>query len=105
MPQFVNWVRLHDIDIPWNGMRLNRAPDDIPIPHYYAALAGMLPVVRAIMVGKVDINARCGLYGNALHAASSNGHERIVDLLLQHGADVHAVTAILGSALQEASFN
>ncbi|KAK4220779.1 hypothetical protein QBC38DRAFT_493467 [Podospora fimiseda] len=35
-----------------------------------------------------DVNAQGGGYGNALQAASSGGHQEIVKLLLDKGADV-----------------
>ncbi|KAF2174325.1 hypothetical protein K469DRAFT_614903, partial [Zopfia rhizophila CBS 207.26] len=42
-------------------------------------------------------------YGNALQAASSGGHEKIVELLLSKGADVNAQGGHYGNALQAAS--
>jgi len=36
----------------------------------------------------VDVNAQDGYYGNALQAASLGGHEKIVQLLLEKGADI-----------------
>ena len=37
-----------------------------------------------------DVNAQGGWYGNALQAASSEGHEQIVRLLAEKGADFNA---------------
>jgi ankyrin repeat protein len=42
-------------------------------------------------------------YGNALQAASLQGHEAIVKLLLEKGADVNAQGGHYGNALQAAS--
>ena len=36
-----------------------------------------------------NINAQGGTYGNALHAASSEGHEAIVKLLLENRANMN----------------
>ncbi|KAI1584776.1 ankyrin repeat domain containing protein [Pyrenophora tritici-repentis] len=37
-----------------------------------------------------DVNAQGGDYGNALQAASAEGHEQVVKMLLDAGADVNA---------------
>jgi ankyrin repeat protein len=50
-----------------------------------------------------DVNAQGGLYGNALQAASSRGHETVVRLLLDKGADVNVQGGHFGNALQAAS--
>ena len=42
-------------------------------------------------------------YGTTLHAASLGGHEKIVTMLLNKGADVNAQGGLYGSALQAAS--
>ena len=42
-------------------------------------------------------------YGTKLHAASLGGHEKIVQMLLDKGADVNAQGEFLGNALQVAS--
>ena len=44
-----------------------------------------------------------GEYGNALQAASCDGHEAVVQLLLNKGADVNAQGGVYGNALQAAS--
>ena len=43
-----------------------------------------------------------GYYGNALQAACSGGHDKIVQMLLEHGADVNAQGGLYGNALQAA---
>lgn len=37
-----------------------------------------------------NANAQGGIYGNALQAASYQGHEKVVQQLLEKGADVSA---------------
>ena len=37
-----------------------------------------------------EVNAQGGGYGNALQAASSGGHETVVQMLLDKGAEVNA---------------
>ena len=47
---------------------------------------------------------KVGEYGNALQAASVSGHEKVVQMLLDQGADVNAQGGEYGNALQAASF-
>lgn len=46
----------------------------------------------------VIINARGGRYGNALQAASFRGHENVVKMLLDAGADVNTQGGKYGNA-------
>ena len=55
-----------------------------------ASLFGLRYVVETFLTETVDINAQGGHYGNALQAASSRGHNQIVQMLLDKGADVNA---------------
>jgi ankyrin repeat protein len=59
-------------------------------------------VVRLLLDKGADINVQGGDYGNALQAASANGHEMIVRLLLDKGADINAQGGHHGNALQAA---
>lgn len=49
------------------------------------------------------VNAQGGEYGNALQAASWQGNEALVRLLLEKGVDVHAVGGHYGNALEAAT--
>jgi len=51
------------------------------------------------------INFQCGKYGNALLAASTFGHEKVVQLLLDNGADVNVRYTSYGSALHAAALS
>ncbi|KAI5460679.1 hypothetical protein BGZ63DRAFT_414828 [Mariannaea sp. PMI_226] len=68
---FQRWGRLHKAERVWEsrGSRL-----------YYACLGGLAGVAR-------NIKAESGRYGNALQAASIGGHQEIVQLLMQRGAN------------------
>ena len=49
-----------------------------------------------------NTNAQGGSYGNALQAASADGSEKVVQILLEKGADVHAQEGFFGNELQAA---
>ena len=107
---FATWVKLHDMDRPWDtSINFRRTLDDIPAPVYYASLLGLdqalhdlvnneqlestkIPALSPISRSSVskNINAQGGEYGNALQAASEGGHEKVVTMLLDKGADVNA---------------
>ncbi|KAJ5650642.1 uncharacterized protein N7484_004365 [Penicillium longicatenatum] len=94
---FVTWVRLHDLDRPWNtSVEFERAVEDIPLPLYYTALLGLHDVLSALIANLGDeasisdaVHATGGKWNNALLAAASQGHEKVVKILLDRGADVN----------------
>jgi hypothetical protein len=88
-PAYLNWIRLHDPDRPWKELNLERSPDSIHMPLYYAALLGLSTVTKLLLDTGADVNAQGGEYGNALQAASAEGHEQVVKTLLDAGAHQH----------------
>ncbi|ETS80817.1 hypothetical protein PFICI_08346 [Pestalotiopsis fici W106-1] len=70
---------------------------------YYASLLGLPLCVDMLVEQGADINARGGLYGQALQAASANGHRQVVQLLIGNGANVQACGGHHGNALNAAS--
>ncbi|KAL4963354.1 uncharacterized protein BDV14DRAFT_210017 [Aspergillus stella-maris] len=116
---FLTWVQLHDMDKTWRvSIDYNCGLKDIPSPVYYSALLGLETVLEDIIASggehspqKDMVNAQGGEYGNALQAASFQGHEKLVqilldqgaDILLDQGADVNAQGGRYGNALQAAS--
>ncbi|CAN9361213.1 unnamed protein product [Alternaria alternata] len=102
-PAYLNWLRLHDPDRPWEEPNLEKSADNIPMPLYYAALLGFSTVTRLLLNKGAEINAQGGHYGNALQAASEGGHEQVVKTLLDAGAEVNAQGGHYGNALQAAS--
>ena len=98
------WIQLYDVDNPWSGLDLSVTRRKVAPPLYYAALMGLLQVVENVIPQIDDINAKGGHYGNALQAASFRGHEKIVQILLDAGADVN-LKEQYGIGLQEASKN
>ncbi|KAK3378799.1 hypothetical protein B0T24DRAFT_568404 [Lasiosphaeria ovina] len=70
---------------------------------YYTCLTGLAPVAQDFITKGADVNAQGGYYGNALQAASAEGHQEIVKLLLAKDVDVNAQGGLYGNALQAAS--
>ncbi|KAK5283027.1 hypothetical protein LTR55_011442 [Exophiala xenobiotica] len=55
------------------------------------------------IVEQMSMNAQGGYFGNALQAASSGGHEEVVQILIDRGAGVNAQGGEYGNALYAAS--
>ncbi|KAL5045868.1 hypothetical protein BDW71DRAFT_72141 [Aspergillus fruticulosus] len=108
---FLTWVRLHDLDRKWDiSVNLERAVEHIPSPVYYTALLGLESVLNALIASSEKptsiadmVIAQGGVYGNALQAASYQGHDKLVQILLDQGADVNAQGGFYGNAFQAAS--
>jgi ankyrin repeat domain-containing protein 50 len=104
-------VKLHDPERPWDTkVDFARDPSSIASPVYYASLLGLDGVLRGLIDICQDnrerkdlVNAQGGAYGNALQAASFKGHDKIVRMLIDAGADVNAQDGHGNNALQEAS--
>ena len=129
---FENWIRLHDLDRidTFQIHTMNRRPnvnfelrvDEIPSPLYYASFLGLDNVLLQLIGLEKDnhrsktpestpelavsrlINARCRYRTNALQGASHSGFEKVVQILLDHQADVNNRAARQASALQMASY-
>ncbi|UKZ61613.1 uncharacterized protein TrAtP1_002873 [Trichoderma atroviride] len=50
---------------------------------------GSVPVAQLLLDRGADVNALGGIHGTALSAACSWSHSELVQLLLEHGADIH----------------
>ncbi|KAI0272290.1 ankyrin repeat-containing domain protein [Gloeopeniophorella convolvens] len=62
-----------------------------------------LAVIRSLLDGGADVNIKGNLgEGTALQVAVSRGNRDIVQLLLDHGANIHAPSLRSGSTLQDA---
>ena len=99
----LNWVRLYPPDF-LSGPYLNRSPEQIASPLYYASLHGLLESMTMLIDKGADVNVQGGDQGNALIAASYSGHNEIVQMLLENKADVNVQGGFHGSALIAASY-
>ncbi|KAK1838141.1 pfs domain-containing protein [Colletotrichum chrysophilum] len=93
---------LYKPDRPWEREEESSRSDMIGVL-YYMAYGGILSAVEDVLKNGADVNAQGGRYGNALQAASSRGHQEIVQILLKHRADVNAQGDEYGNALYAAS--
>ena len=100
---YLNWTRIYNLESPLEGPTFRRR-EDVPAPLYNASMAGLTEIVGCLIneVG-ADVNAQGGHYGTALRAASSRGHDKVVELLLDKGAEINAQGRFHGNALQAAS--
>jgi ankyrin repeat protein len=100
---YTNWIRICDPDQPWGTPKITKSFNDVACPLYYASLLGMIEVVRHLLGNDAEVNAQGGRYGNALQAASFQGHNAIVLQLLNEGACVNSQGGEYGNALNAAS--
>ena len=81
---------LYRPDEPWSE-ESDLTSKNIASPLYYASFGGFRNAVECLLRRGADVNAQGGYYGNALHAASHQGHEAVVKLLLGSGnVDVYS---------------
>jgi hypothetical protein len=107
-------VKLHNADTPWRrDIDFSLTLSQIASPVYYTSLLGLNRVLHELInicqnptsKRRDPINTQGGRYGNALQAASVKGHDKIVRMLIDAGADVNAQSGDYGNALQAASVN
>ena len=98
LPQQSNWFKIYCDSI--RRLRISESWTSLGI----ASLLGLQYVAESFLDEGADINADGGgEYGNALQAASDEGHENVVKMLLDKGADVNAQGGRYGNALLAAS--
>src|SRR5712671_1400809 len=88
---FRAWIKIHDVARRSKSFRLLGRLPPRRTPLYYAVFCGFTELAKHLIVThKEYVNARCGWYGTALHAASFKGHLDVARLLLDHRADVNS---------------
>lgn len=109
-PLWVEWYGINDRPVRMEGdetpSHLETTTCTSSDPLWVASKEGLEPAVRALLASAtVDVNMAWGNKGNALQAAATKSHEDVIQLLLEHGADVNSHSGYyLGNALQIASF-
>jgi len=87
------WTTIHDVSRRSKSLEyhfLGRSPPS-RTPLYYAAFCGFTELAEYLIVThNEDVNAKGGLYGTPLHAASFKGRLDAARLLLDYGADVNS---------------
>jgi hypothetical protein len=99
---FLNWLRIREPDRPWTSPAFQKKLSGFGSNIYYAAYCGLSETTRLLLKADADVNAR-GYYGSVLQAASVEGHDAVVQRLLEAGADINAQGGEYGNALQAAS--
>jgi ankyrin repeat protein len=59
-------------------------------PIYYASLGGLLYTVEMLLGKGANANAQGGRNRNPLQATSAEGHNDVMQLLLEKGANINA---------------
>ena len=95
-PHFAAWVGLYDMDKQTVDLlylsRLKISPKLEPNPLYYAMLCGFFDLAKHLVVHRQQyVNAFCGAYTFPLFVALEKNQNDIVELLLDHGANVNAL--------------
>jgi hypothetical protein len=99
---FDKWVAKQHVEAAERKRLLDLKPAQDRFHH--AVDYGQVDEVEAFLAnpGEVDVNYMRGRYYSALQVAVMRGYERVVQILLEHGADVSAVNAQNDTALHTA---
>ena len=86
-PHFAAWLRVHDVDKPWDWFSPGKSGGGSPL--YYASLCGFYDLAELLITKHPEqVNASGGLNVAPLPAALYKRHFRIANLLREHGANV-----------------
>jgi ankyrin repeat protein len=60
------------------------------LPLHKAVCLGRLPIVKLLLDARADVNKKNRDYYTSLHWAAHNGHEEVINILLDNGAHINA---------------
>lgn len=99
---YAGWIGMLDLSDGWQSSQLDSK--STAIGFYHVCHTGLTQTaIRLLELGNIDVNTHGGRLGDALTAASSNNHQEVMALLLNHGAEVNGHGGLLGSPLQAAA--
>lgn len=75
---------------------MEKSLDELGPPLYYTVLSGCFQLSNLLIENGVDIDAQGGLYGRALQAAAYEGDKSMVQVLLDHSAEINAKEELMG---------
>ena len=103
-PNISRWIQISDMeDGDWMEADVFKRVEEA-IPMYYAALFGFHDIVEKLIGDHPEhMGVWGGPYGTALHAAATNNHVKVVQSLLNHGADVNSLDPQRATPLHLAS--
>jgi ankyrin repeat protein len=101
-PAYKKWFRVIARDL-LETPTIRQPSRNVAHPLYYAASFGLTNVVDLFLKDSKNVALLAGQCRDAIHAATKGGHQRMVKLLLDHGAPVDAEDSCHTTALQMAS--
>ena len=108
VPHLGIWVWIFS---PWASSSQPTERAEVPppprgTPLHYAAICGLVPIVKFLVTERSQDVRSCDFEGNStpLHAAASKGHVGVARFLLEYGANVIAQDSSGNTPLHRASF-
>ena len=92
-PHFATWLWIYNEDQWGHSMSTERPKRSRTVPLYHAAMFGLRDLAEHLITEHPEhVNARGGRHLTPMHAAADAGHANITRLLIEHGADMEALS-------------